>query len=72
MDQILDPKLDVVSGGTNDESEEKFCNKCINCGKKWDIRDYGYGKNPMPNWVTGPWCPDCRKTQKNKALSQGN
>lgn len=39
---------------------EQFYNTCKICGKKWDMRKYGYGEKVMPNWVTGPWCPECR------------
>lgn len=60
---LINSKLNIVSGGSNDEDAEKFYNKCIECGKKWDMREYGYGKETMPDWVTGPWCPDCRKNK---------
>ena len=55
--------LEKVAGGT----QEEYYNTCKECGKKWDMRDYGYGtKDPLPNWVTGPWCPECRKKQQEE------
>lgn len=58
LTKLSDEKTKNISGG----NKEEFFNTCKKCGKIWDMRDYGYGtEDPMPNWVTGPWCPECRK-----------
>ncbi|MDO4199760.1 MAG: hypothetical protein Q4D57_03315 [Clostridia bacterium] len=63
--KLSNDMLGHISGG----SEEKFYNTCKECGKIWDMRDYGYGTDDViPEWVTGPWCPECRKKlQKDKS-----
>lgn len=53
-----------VAGGAEVDSE--FYNTCTKCGKKWDMCEYGYGEQAMPNWVTGPLCPECLKKQQEE------
>lgn len=65
FEKLSKETLDNVSGG----NDEKFFNTCKECGKIWDMRPYGYGKEVMPNWVTGPWCPECRKKLSHKSES---
>jgi len=57
VNKLTKSDLENISGG----NEEEFLNTCKKCGKVWDIRNYGYGESAIPNWVTGPWCPECRK-----------
>lgn len=64
--KIAANKLEKVAGG----SQEEYYNTCKECGKQWDMRAYGYGSAVMPNWVTGPWCPECRKKQQEEFLKK--
>lgn len=67
VNKLTKNDLENVSGG----SDEEFFNTCKECGKVWDMREYGYGKaSAVPNWVTGPWCPDCRKKQREEFLKK--
>ena len=63
FEKISNDNLSDVSGGDSKE----FLNTCKECGKVWDMRDYGYGTaEVIPEWVTAPWCPECRKKLANK------
>lgn len=67
--KVSSDNLNNVSGG----NKEEFFNTCRECGKVWDMRPFGYGKGTaMPNWVTGPWCPDCRKKHHEEFFAKSN
>ncbi len=65
-ENLANSKLGLVLGSV----KEEYYNTCKVCGKKWDMRKYGYGQESMPNWVTGPWCPECRKDQQKSSPTQ--
>lgn len=66
--------LTKVSGGTQNseenlnEDDSLHIMTCQYCGKKWDNRDYFdfSGNDPMPNWLTAPWCPECGRKQREE------
>lgn len=67
--KLSDANLNGIAGG----NKEEFLNTCKECGKVWDMRPYGYGKDTsMPNWVTGPWCPDCRKKHNEEFFTKSS
>lgn len=61
--ELSGSQMEQVAGGADADTE--FYNTCTKCGKKWDMREYGYGEQAMPDWVTGNLCPECYKTQRS-------
>lgn len=73
----MDPKelnrsaLKDISGGVVENGKIVFRNICTECGKGWEY-SVEEGTSAIPNWATGPWCPECRKKQRIKLSEKAN